>query len=61
MNDSAPDCDGNGLRAVVGAEFFQNIFNVSLDRVFSDKEPISDYFVAVSLRYQLQNFGFTRG
>ena len=58
MDNAAPESDGHGVRAVVGFEFRQSVFYVKFDRLFGDVEFVSDLFITVSRRRQLQNFDF---
>src|SRR6266566_5053204 len=60
LNDSSTNGDRDGLRPVIRMEFFHDVFQVGLHRLFRDKELFSDVAVAISSGKLTQDVHFTR-
>src|SRR4028118_638926 len=58
LNDASLNGDGDGVRAVVGFKFGENVFDVNLNGFFRDAEFISHLFVAIPVGDELQDFHF---
>ena len=61
VDDSAFQPDGNGVGAIVGIQFRENIFDVTLHGFFRDGELGGYLFVGIPTRNQPQNFNFPLG
>jgi hypothetical protein len=61
IDDAALQPDGNGVGAIVGIQFGENIFDVSFNGFFGDGKLGCDLFVSIPARNQPQNFNFPRG
>src|SRR5262249_44737820 len=61
MDDAAADADGDGLRAVVSAEFAHDVLDVNLDGFFGNGEVVGDVAIAVAFGNLAKNLNFAFG
>ena len=61
VDDSAFQPDGNGVGAIVGIQFRENIFDVTFHGFFRDGELGGYLFVGIPARNQPRNFNFPLG
>lgn len=61
IDDAALQANGDGMSAVVGAEFREDILDVAFDRLFGDAQLIGDDFVCVPGSDQAQDLDFAGG
>ena len=59
MNYAAADADSDGLGAIGGAQFFHDVLDVDLDRLFGDEESLRDVTIAIAVSHFAQHFDFT--
>src|SRR5215469_7791112 len=55
MDDSAAKGNGNRLGAIVGSEFFNNVFHMTFYRLFGNEEELGYFAVASAIRNFLQD------
>src|ERR1700679_91814 len=61
FDDSALKSDGDSVGSVVRAQFREDVFDVTFDRLLGDRQLICDQFVCVSRGNQSENFDFAWG
>src|SRR5215475_13035178 len=58
LDDAAANGNSNRLRAVLRAELVHDVFDVDLDRLFGDKQDISDVLISVAAGNLAKDFDF---
>ena len=60
-NDAAANSNGDGLGPIPGSKFFHDAFDVHLDGLLGDYQPLANIAIAVAFGDSPENFDFTLG